>query len=1241
MADHPATSTGPPVPRARLFLSYGRLDDEAFVRQLHADLTARAFDVWFDRMSMPSRRLTFLQEIRDAIAGSDRLVLVVGPSAATSDYVRQEWQFAWFEADKVVTPILRLGDYTTVPEELKLLHCEDFRDDREYTAHLDRLVRILCEPPPALGKLIAVPSLPAHFMSRSAELTSLRETILADLDRPVVKSGAAARVGLLGGGATRVGLHGMAGIGKSVLAAALARDRMVREAFPDGVVWIGLGELPDLRARMQNVHRGLGGEGAIATEHEGKKMLSDQLRDKAALLIIDDAWRPADVDAFDVLGPRCRALVVARDARVVTALGGTRHVVGLLTDTEALRLLAVAAGIEADSDALPPEAREVLDECGRLPLAIALAGGMVRTGVSWGDLLGALRAHDLEFMEDRYAASEQHTTLLRTIETSVRALSDDVKHRLAELAVFPADESVPEAAVTTLWKHTGELSPRHSRKMLVDLEQRSLVQLARSPETDAESVGKVSLHDLIHDYFVRFAEQYWGGEAALHARWLDAYRRTCSDGWWDGPDDGYFLDHLRDHLVGAGRGPELAELLHELRWLEVKGAAGLAFDLPHDFRAALSTLPLSDDRRRTLRLLNEALRRDLHFIDRHREDYPQGLFQCLWNSCWWYDCPEAARHYQSAERKRTEPLPWELAGPTLHTLLVSWRASKTKSAPRNLWLRSLRPPSVPLGGPQRAVLRGHQGWVTSGVYSPDGLKIASGSVDETVRVWGAESGLELLCCAGHKAPVTTVAFTPEGRRIVSASLDRTVRVWDLDTGKEILCLHGHLRAVTSVAVSPNGKWLVSGSQDRTVRVWDIRTGAEMLRLHKHDSSVHGVAISPDGRRLVSGSFDHTVRVWDASTAAPLLCLRGHEFWVTSVACSPDGQRIASGSVDQSVRVWDVLAGRELMCLRGHQHLVTSVAWSPDGRWLVSGSRDQTVRVWDARTGAEVSCLRGHDLAVSGVAFAPDCRDVLSVSHDQTVRVWDAVHWGTAVPRLLGHQDRTLSVAFSSDGSRIVTGGQDGTARVWDSATGEESCCFRGDAGPVHGAAFAADGRQIVVAAQDGSVRVWDAGCGAELLCAWGHEGAAYSVVFSPDGRRIGSGSWDRTVRLWDADSGAELACLRGHEGPVHRLEFAPNGQRLISESWDGTARVWDVRTGECLEVVPGRDAAGQGPLRAVARALETVIVEVGTGQLVSFFPLTFAQVVVHPTARVWAAIAGNDLYLVRLEGELPATTVQP
>jgi hypothetical protein len=56
-------------------------------------------------MAMPSRGLTFYQQIQDAVAARERLLLVVGPKAALSDNMRQEWQFT-LQADKAVTPIL-------------------------------------------------------------------------------------------------------------------------------------------------------------------------------------------------------------------------------------------------------------------------------------------------------------------------------------------------------------------------------------------------------------------------------------------------------------------------------------------------------------------------------------------------------------------------------------------------------------------------------------------------------------------------------------------------------------------------------------------------------------------------------------------------------------------------------------------------------------------------------------------------------------------------------------------------------------------------------------------------------------------------------------------------------------------------------------------------------------------------------------------------------------------------------
>src|ERR1051326_1163223 len=152
-----------------IFISYAREDDEMFVRRLYQDLMERGLEVWWDRKAMESRGRSFLQEIRDAIASADRLMLVVGEQAQKSEYVRAEWQFALAHC-VVVMPLLRLGDHMLLPPELAKLHCLDFRSARPYEDALAELLRILGQSVPQLGALNGnVPALPPHFLPRPAD----------------------------------------------------------------------------------------------------------------------------------------------------------------------------------------------------------------------------------------------------------------------------------------------------------------------------------------------------------------------------------------------------------------------------------------------------------------------------------------------------------------------------------------------------------------------------------------------------------------------------------------------------------------------------------------------------------------------------------------------------------------------------------------------------------------------------------------------------------------------------------------------------------------------------------------------------------------------------------------------------------------------------------------------------------------------------------------------------------------
>jgi WD40 repeat protein/tRNA A-37 threonylcarbamoyl transferase component Bud32 len=294
---------------------------------------------------------------------------------------------------------------------------------------------------------------------------------------------------------------------------------------------------------------------------------------------------------------------------------------------------------------------------------------------------------------------------------------------------------------------------------------------------------------------------------------------------------------------------------------------------------------------------------------------------------------------------------------------------------------------------------GHTQYVDAVAWSPDGSMIASASGDNTVQVWNASTGENLLIYRGHSNPVSAVVWSADGTQVISAS--DNVQVWDASSGNLIFTYSGHSNNVYALARSPDGKRIASGGGDGTVQVWNAAQGNHYTTYNNNNNgnTVYAVTWSPDGNSVACTSGNQ-VNVWNVSTGATYFTYNGHSNaqTVESVDWSPNGKRIASGADDKTVQVWDASTGSNPYTYLGHSGTVNSVEWSSDGSRILSGGDDSQVQIWNAANGSNPYVYLGHHSPVLTARWSPNGKEVASGSgnvnvndgsDDHSVQVWNA------------------------------------------------------------------------------------------------------------------------------------------------------------------------------------------------------------------------------------------------------------
>ncbi|BAZ06025.1 nSTAND1 domain-containing NTPase [Calothrix sp. NIES-3974] len=452
----------------------------------------------------------------------------------------------------------------------------------------------------------------------------------------------------------------------------------------------------------------------------------------------------------------------------------------------------------------------------------------------------------------------------------------------------------------------------------------------------------------------------------------------------------------------------------------------------------------------------------------------------------------------------------------------------------------------------------HARLINSISFSPDG-QIVTNSNDDTAKLWSREGKL-IATFVGHEDNVNSAAFSPDSNILATASTDKTVKLWNTE-GKLLKTFTGHNEQVNRVTFSPDGKTLATASNDKTVKLWNTK-GKLLKTFTGHEGHVNSVTFSPDGETLVTASNDKTVKLWNREGKL-LKTFVGHSDAVHSATFSRDGKTLASASTDNTVILWK-LEHKLFTTLTQNNEQFNQVAFSPDGKILATTGNDKTAKLWN-REGKLLKTLTGHSDRVNRVTFSPDGKILVTTSNDQTVKLWN--RQGQLVKTLTGHKNRVNSVTFSHDNSQtFATASDDHIVKLW-SREGQWLKTFTAQHNDqLNSVTFSPDGQILATTSNDTTAKLWNRD-GQLLKTLTGHSSWVNSATFSSDSQTLATTSEDKTVKLWNRE-GKLLKTLIGHSNHTRSVSFSPDGKILATASEDKTVKLWN-RDGQLLQTLTG------------------------------------------------------------------------